>query len=286
MTKKALGKGLDAIISKTLPKVDKNSEGYPDVADKVVELDINKIIPNPNQPRVNFDESEIKELSNSIKSVGLIQPIAVRKVKNDYILIAGERRLRACKAAGQKKIKVIIIDANDEKSLIITLVENIQREDLDPIEEAKAYKYMSNKFNLKQQEIARHVGKDRATISNSIRLLNLPSEIQQALSMGKISTGHAKVILSTNGESQQLAIYKKIIDGGLSVRALEDLVKNKSKNPKGKKRVKDAHIKKMEEKLMSILGTKVEIKHAGKKGKIEIIYYSLDDFERIIELLK
>jgi len=290
MSKKALGKGLSAIISgANTPEQSKYPEietKFPEIQGKIIELDINRILPNPDQPRTYFDEEKIKELADSIKSAGLIQPITVRKDGDDYYLVTGERRLRASMSAGLKKIKSIIIEAGTEDNLTIALIENLQREDLDPIEEAKAYKILSTRFKLKQQDIAEKVGKDRATVANSLRLLNLNDKIQTALSQGKISVGHAKVLLGVP-ESKQFEIFKDIVKNGLSVRDAEKLVDSKkataSDNKKSK--TKDPHIHKMEEKLVSMLGTKVEIKHSGKNGKIEIYYYSIDDFDRIMEVL-
>jgi ParB family transcriptional regulator, chromosome partitioning protein len=293
MSKKVLGKGLGAIIS-SVQASETNSQNNKteiiteDSKDKIIELDIDKILPNPDQPRTHFNEEKIKELSDSIKSTGLIQPITVRKEGDIYFLVAGERRLRASKLAGFEKIKSIILHSNRDDNLTIALIENLQREDLDPIEEAKAYKILINRFKLKQQEIAEKVGKDRATIANSIRLLNLDEKIQLALSEGKISVGHAKVLLGAD-ESKQFKIYSEIINNGLSVREAEKLIESEKSAPaksKSKIKSKDAHIKKMEEKLISILGTKVEIKHFGKSGKIEINYYSIDDFDRIMDILK
>lgn len=290
MAKKALGKGLGAIISNSATPIDDMENAIVEDSGRIQVIDIKKIKPNPDQPRLHFDESEIKGLSESIKSVGLIQPIIIRMVNNDYVVVAGERRLRAAKEAGLEEIKSIIIEADEEKNLTLALIENIQRSDLDPIEEAKAYKVLINRFKLKQQEVAKRVGKERATISNSLRLLNLPDDIQNALSSGKISAGHAKVLLSIPQQEKQIEYYKQIVNAGLSVRGLESLLQEEpdgkfssSKSKEIKK--KDSHIKQMEDKLVSVLGTKVEIKHASGKGKIEISYYSLDDFDRLVEML-
>lgn len=293
MSKKVLGKGLGAIIS-SIQETESNFQenriitDSEDSNDKIIELDINRILPNPEQPRTYFNEEKLGELAESIKASGLIQPITVRKEDDIYYLVAGERRLRASKLAGFEKIKAIILQSERDDNLTLALIENLQREDLDPIEEAKAYKLLITRFKLKQQEIAEKVGKDRATIANSIRLLNLDEKIQQALSEGKISVGHAKVILGAE-ESEQFKIYSEIINNGLSVREAERLItadNPSSEKTKTKIKSKDAHIKKMEEKLISILGTKVEIKHSGKSGKIEINYYSIDDFDRIMDILK
>ncbi len=293
MSKKALGKGLGAIISSTQAQEsefpEENRTGLPQnsIKENVVELEINRIFPNPDQPRTHFDEDKLNELADSIRSTGLIQPINVRKEGDKYFLVTGERRLRASKIAGLTKIRSIITKIDKDDNLTIALIENLQREDLDPIEEAKAYRILTSRFKLKQQEIAEKVGKDRATIANSLRLLNLDERIQPALSEGKISVGHAKVLLGAP-EAKQFSIYKEIISKGLSVREAEKLVDSEKEDSGEKKKVKqkDPHLQKMEEELISILGTKVEIKHFGKNGRIEINYYSIDDFERILELLK
>ncbi len=289
MAKKVLGKGLSAIIS-TSPKPADEIETAVNVhTERIIELETEKIKPNPDQPRTHFINSEIHGLAESIKSVGLIQPIIVRKETKNYFVVAGERRLRACKSLGLRTIRAIVIEADEEKNLTMALIENIQRSALDPIEEAKAYKVLAGRFKLKQAEIAERVGKERATVANSLRLLNLPPDIQKGLSEGKISTGHAKLLLSVSGTSKQKKLYREILDKGHSVRGLEKFIadQEREKNrPEEKKKQKEAHIRKMEERLTSLLGTKVEIRHSDKKGVIEISYYSLDDFERIMELFK
>ncbi len=289
MAKKALGKGLGAIISTSSQPVEDLERGFAENTDRVSELDIRHIMPNPHQPRLHFDESEIQGLAESIKQVGLIQPIIVRQDQNNYYIIAGERRWRACKKAGLQKIKAIIMEAGEEMNLSLALIENLQRTDLDPIEEAKAYKMLSSRFKLKQAEIAERVGKDRASVSNVIRLLNLPEHMQEALSAGSISSGHAKLLLSLSGQRQE-QLFNEVLSEGLSVRALEkkieDFGDNTGEESSSKTQRKDPHIRKMEEMLISLLGTKVEIRHQGSKGRIEIHYYSLDDFDRITGLLK
>lgn len=287
MAKKVLGKGLSAIISSSQTPVEELEKGIARNAEQIVELNVESILPNPDQPRTRFDELDIKGLAASIQAVGLLQPIIVRRAENDFYVIAGERRLRAAKQAGLKKIKSIVIEADEVKNLTLALIENIQRTDLNPIEEAEAYKVLINRFNLRQQDIAAQVGKDRATIANTLRLLQLPAEIQEALVKGEISAGHAKVLLSV-GINRQIELFRQIVKRSLSVRALEQVVKDGEKKQKTskKKQAKDAHIRKMEDELVSVLGTKVEIKHAAGRGKIEISYYSLDDFDRIVELIK
>lgn len=290
MAKKSsgLGKGLGAIITNSAtPAETAEKEIVADPSNAVIDLEVSKISPNPDQPRLHFEEEEIEHLAASIESVGLIQPIIVRKKKSDYFIIAGERRFRAVKSLEKDTIKAIIIEADEEQNLTMALIENVQRQNLDPIEEAKAYKILINRFKLKQSEVAKKVGKERATIANSIRLLTLPENIQTAVSAGTISQGHAKILCSLKGKEQE-HYFAEIMEKGLSVRALERTINDDktdsdelgTASSKGKK---DPHVKQMEDKLVSMLGTKVEIKHSGNKGKIEISYYSLEDFDRILE---
>ncbi len=287
MAKKALGKGLGAIISTSATPVDDMEKVLVEESDRIVHLDTTRVIPNPDQPRLHFDEAAIEELAESIRSAGLLQPIIVRKQDDLYVVVAGERRLRAVKHLSQPTIKSIVIEADEEQNLTMALIENIQRVNLDPIEEAKAFRILINRFKLRQQDIASRVGKDRATVANLLRLLTLPEEIQQAITDGRISMGHAKVILSIPDDTRQMRLFRDTVDRGLSVRGLEKMIADTRTNSAVKasetRREKQAHIRQMEEKLVSILGTKVEIKHSGNKGKIEISYYSLDDFERIVE---
>lgn len=289
--KKALGKGLSAIITtsmtpvETIEKVIEESN-----VGKVIELDVNSILPNPDQPRLIFNETELRGLADSIISVGLIQPIIVRKHESNYFVVAGERRLRASKMAGMGKIKAVIIETTEEENLSMALIENIQRANLDPIEEAKAYRLLIKRFQLKQADVAKRVGKERATVANMLRLLSLQQEIQTALSEKKINIGHAKLLLSVEDENRRLDLFNDVVAYNLSVRDLNKLISDKPGEEKNKgtektPAKKEAQVKKMEEKLKAVLGTKVEIKASGKKGKIEISYYSLDDFDRILELL-
>jgi ParB family transcriptional regulator, chromosome partitioning protein len=286
MAKKVLGKGLSAIITASPTPVEALEKGIAGSAESITELDVDAVLPNPDQPRTVFDEPEIRGLAASIQAVGLLQPIIVRRAENNYYVVAGERRLRAAKFAGLKKIRTIIIEADEVKNLTLALIENIQRTDLNPIEEAEAYKVLINRFSLRQQDIASQVGKERATIANTLRLLQLPAEIQDSLAAGDVSAGHAKVLLSVSGD-RQMELFREIISKSISVRALEQMVQEGGKKQKRdkKKQAKNAHIRKLEDELVSVLGTKVEIRHAGGKGKIEISYYSLDDFDRIADLL-
>lgn len=291
MNKRALGKGLGAIITTSAtskaPAEETERAIINDRGDAVLDLDVSSIEPNPDQPRQHFDDQELENLADSIKAVGLIQPIIVRREKESYYIVAGERRFRAVKLLGLRKIKGILIEADEEHNISLALIENIQRQNLDPVEEAKAYRMLITRFRLKQQDVARRVGKERATIANSLRLLNLPEKVQQSLSTGEISPGHAKILLSINDESEMLRIYKECINVGLSVRALEALVRDSdpmSLLSQDRKKKKDPHIKTLEEKLVAFFGTKVEIRHSSTgKGKIEISYYSVEDFERLME---
>jgi len=296
MTKKALGKGLGAIISTSPASVEEIEKNVVGDKNRIREIEISKIIPNPDQPRTLFDENEISGLAESILAVGLIQPIIVREKDGLFVIVAGERRFRACKLNNMKKIKGIVIEADDEQNFTMALIENIQRENLNAIEEAKAYKLMIHRFKLKQQDVAKRVGKDRTTITNTLRLLNLPDEVQEGIIDKRISAGHAKVLLSLENPDKQLRLFNEIVEKGLSVRSLEAMIDpvkatngGNSKNTEQKAvAAKSPQIKKMEDDLISRLGTKVEIKHSdsGNKGRIEISYYSLDDFERIMEKIK
>lgn len=292
MTKKALGKGLGAIISTSPTPAAEIENIVVEDKNRIRELELNKILPNPDQPRTVFDENEISGLAESIKAVGLIMPIIVRENAGQFIIVAGERRYRACKLNEMKKIKAIVIEADEEQNFTMALIENIQREDLNPIEEARAYKLLIDRFKLKQQDVAKRVGKERTTVTNSLRLLNLPEDVQNGLIDKKITQGHAKVLLSIEDQRKLMNVYNEVVEKGISVRALESMLNGTKETSSGNDNTqravqpKSSQIKKMEEDLISKLGTKVEIKHNGGKGRIEISYYSLDDFERIVEKIK
>jgi ParB family chromosome partitioning protein len=282
----ALGKSLDALFSEmdSLERVSKKEER------EVFEVRLEKIKSSKDQPRLRFNEEKLKELATSIKEKGIIQPIIVKAVEDSYQVIAGERRLRAAKLAGLEKIPVIIKEVSSNEALEIALIENIQREDLNPIEEAKAYQRLIEEFNLTQEELAHRVGKDRSSIANFIRLLKLPLEIQEAIEKNLISMGHARALAGMKSRILQKKLFHKIIKRNLSVRQVEEIikkVKNVSRETK-KEAIKDPFIKEYEKILMESLGTKVIIKENKDKrsGRIEIIYFSLDDIERIIERLR
>lgn len=293
--KKGLGKGLDSLIpdNKSMKSVtsEKTVESKEDAAAKsgVQVMKINEVEPNRDQPRKNFDEDALLELSDSIKQFGVLQPLLVRKRKDYYEIIAGERRWRAAKLAGVKEVPVIEKEYTDQEILEIGLIENIQRENLNPIEEAIAYKRLLEEFNLKQDEVAEKVSKSRTAVTNSMRLLKLSDKVQQMIIDDMISTGHARALLAIDDPELQYTLANKIFDEKLSVRETEKLVKEikNPKKPKEKKPVANSFIyQDLEEKMKSVFGTKVSIASKGKgKGKIEIEYYSDDELEHLFDMM-
>ena len=293
--KKGLGKGLDSLIpdNKSMKSVtsEKTVESKEDAAAKsgVQVMKINEVEPNRDQPRKNFDEDALLELSDSIKQFGVLQPLLVRKRKDYYEIIAGERRWRAAKLAGVKEVPVIEKEYTDQEILEIGLIENIQREKLNPIEEAIAYKRLLEEFNLKQDEVAERVSKSRTAVTNSMRLLKLSDKVQQMIIDDMISTGHARALLAIDDPELQYTLANKIFDEKLSVRETEKLVKEikNPKKPKEKKPVANSFIyQDLEEKMKSVFGTKVSIASKGKgKGKIEIEYYSDDELEHLFDMM-
>ncbi|MEW6096639.1 MAG: ParB/RepB/Spo0J family partition protein [bacterium] len=278
MQRIALGKGLEALLP------DVKIEG-----ENIREVKISEIKSSRYQPRRYFDVEKQKELADSIKEKGIVQPVLVRPYKEGYELIAGERRLQAAKAIGLDRIPAIVKDVVDSEALEIALIENIQRQDLNPMEEAEAYQKLIKEFNLTQENLAKEVGKDRTSIANTLRLLKLPLEIQEQVSSGAISMGHARAILSLESEVQQIEACEKVVKKGLSVRKVEGLVKRMKKGEIVSRETHetsqpDVTIVACEEDLMRILGTKVRIKETVKgKGKIEIEFYSYSDLDRIME---
>ncbi len=292
MAARGLGKGLDALIPSTIEvknekvKVDNSVD---DSSEKLVKITM--VEPNREQPRKNFDEDSLLELAESIKQFGLLQPILVQDRKTYYEIVAGERRWRAAKMAGLKEVPVIIRDLTEQEIVEISLIENIQRENLNPIEEAMAYKRLLTEFNLKQDEVAERVSKSRTAVTNSMRLLKLCDEVQQMIIDDMITTGHARALISIEDKEQQYTIAQKIFDEKLSVRDVEKLVKDLSKPIKEKKKIeKDKSLEiiyqDIEEKLKQSLGTKVAISSKGEGiGKIEIEFYNNDDLEKITDRL-
>lgn len=291
-----LGKGLDSLIpnksnAKTASenKTASNKEESTEKQTGETLLKINEVEPNREQPRKDFDEDSLMELADSIKQFGILQPLLVQKKKDYYEIIAGERRWRAAKIAGLKEVPVIIKNYTDQEIVEISLIENIQRENLNPIEEAMAYKRLLEEFNLKQDEVAERVSKSRTAVTNSMRLLKLSSRVQQMIVDDMISTGHARALLAIDDEEQQYMLANKIFDEKLSVRETEKLVKA-LKNPKKEvKKEKQEHTfvyQNLEEQMKNIIGTKVSVNQkANGKGKIEIEYYSEEELERIYDLI-
>lgn len=292
--KKGLGKGLDSMIPEKVEKYKTEEvKKQEDNVSRETLININEIEPNKGQPRKNFDEDAIHELADSIKQYGVIQPLILQKKDKYYVIVAGERRWRAAKVAGLKKIPAIIKDYSPQEIMEIALIENLQREDLNPIEEAIAFQNLIKEFNLKQDEVAERVAKSRAAVTNSMRLLKLDNRVQQMLIDGMISSGHARTLLSIEEVELQYQAAMKVFDEKLSVRETERLIKNLLMEKEGLKKeaapTKEDSIiyRNLEEKMKKIIGTKVCIKKkANNNGKIEIEYYSTEELERIIELFE
>ena len=293
--KKGLGKGLDSLIpagnsAKTVSKSSEMVSQSSEVSEKGEKMvKINMVEPNRNQPRRNFEEDSLLELADSIKQFGVLQPLIVRKQNDYYEIIAGERRWRAAKLAGIKEIPVIVKDYSQQEIVEIALIENIQRENLNPIEEALAFKRLLTEFNLKQDEVAERVSKSRTAVTNSMRLLKLNEKVQQMIVDDMISTGHARALLAIDDPEQQYQLANKIFDEKLSVRETEKLIKElkNPKKPKPKKVVENAFIyEDIGNKMKQVLGTKVNVTSKGNgKGKIEIEYYSDEELERMFEMI-
>ncbi len=289
---KGLGKGLDAMIPDKVskPTPAKEITATP-IEDQAVLVPINKVEPNKEQPRKHFNEDALLELSESIKQMGVIQPIVVQDRESFYEIIAGERRWRAAKQAGLKKIPVIIKNYSEQEIVEISLIENIQREDLNPIEEAFAYKRLLEEFNLKQDEVAERVSKSRTAVTNSIRLLKLDDRVQQMVIDDLIQTGHARALLGIEDKEKQYSMAQKVFDEKLSVRETEKLVKKAQKEKEEVEKTKmdkqlEIIYQDLEEKMKQILGTKVSINAKDEnKGKIEIEYYNKEDLDRLINMI-
>jgi len=278
MTKKALGKGLSAFIPEEFGILKE---------DRYEEIEIEKISPNPNQPRTVFNEESIEELARSIKETGIIQPILVVPEKEHYKIIVGERRWRAAQKAGLRFVPAIVRNITPEKQLEVSIIENIHREDLNPLEVAQAFNDLAETLGLTQQEIADKVGKDRASVANYIRLLKLPEEIKQFIREEKISMGQARALLALEDDQARIELARLIVKKGLSVRETEKIVqKHKAKGPRIQKSLEDPDLKALEEDLVKHFGTKVVISGNRQKGSIRIFYFSLDDLNRVFEKIK
>lgn len=310
--KRGLGKGLGAFFGEEVvqevakeqtgekkERIDGEEEGSVSAEDKELEKEggeifvkLSMIEPNREQPRKDFREEQLQELADSIRQYGILQPLLVQKKGDLFEIIAGERRWRAAKLAGVKEVPVVIREYGKQQAMEIALIENVQREDLNPIEEAIAYQRLMQEFHLKQEEIAERVSKNRSTITNSMRLLNLVPEVQQMLVEGLISSGHARALLAISDEKQQLQLAEKIVKEHLSVREVEKAVKALGKVPKEKKKEKEDEaleliFKNLEDRMKTVVGTKVNINRKDRsKGKIEIEYYSEAELERIVELIE
>jgi ParB family chromosome partitioning protein len=272
--KSALGKGLGALI--------------PGGAGEVVELELDKISPGREQPRKVFHDESLKELAASIREKGVLQPLLVgRSEDGGFSLIAGERRFRAARLAGLRRVPVIVRQTDPEDSLEVALIENIQREDLGPIDTAEAFRRLMEEHGFTQEALADKVGKERATVANYLRLLKLPEEVKELINDGELGMGHARAVLAARGPEAQTALAGKIVSEGLSVRQAEALAREKppAGGKKARKKKEDPHARDVEERLIASLGTKVRLRHSGKRGKIEIEYYSLEELDRLLEIL-
>lgn len=290
--KTGLGRGLNTLIP-SAPVKDTESEKILKKEEQIkseIMIPILKVEPNPNQPRRQFDEDSLQELADSVKQYGILQPLIVKKHDKFYEIIAGERRWRAAKLAGLKEVPVLIRDYAENEIVEIALIENIQREDLNPIEEALAYKRLMEEFSLKQDQVAAKVSKSRAAITNSLRLLKLDQRVQNLLSEEMITTGHARALLAIEDPDQQYETAMKVFDEKLSVREIEKLVKQMSKKkketPKEENKVQEFLFANIEESLKQALGSKVNIKNRNNKGKIEIEYYSKEELDRLVDMLR
>ncbi|MGI6721274.1 MAG: ParB/RepB/Spo0J family partition protein [Anaerovoracaceae bacterium] len=281
-----LGRGLDALFEGAESIIGDDGNDTDSSSSKVTEINIDEIKPNANQPRKTFDPEKLADLSNSIKEHGVIQPVIVRSIGKGYEIVAGERRWRAARQAGLKEIPCLVRDLSEEQLALFAIIENMQREDLNPVEEAEGLQRMISTFGLTQEQVSKSVGKSRPYITNSIRLLKLEDEVKTLLSEGSISSGHARALLSLD-RKPQIELANKIASDGLSVRATEEIINGTSKKHKTrpKPRPKNPDVLRVEEDLKNVLGTKVNLRHSGKKGKIEIEYYSRDELDRLLEIL-
>jgi len=278
MSKKALGKGLGAFIPDEFSILKD---------ERFAELDLEEIKPNPFQPRTKFDDQTIDELAQSIKETGIVQPVIVAPEDDHYTIIVGERRWRAARRAGLRKIPVLIRNIPVEKQLEISLIENIHREELNALEIARAYQRLIDDIGYAQHELADKVGKDRSSVANYLRLLKLPEEIQNRLNDGEISMGHARAMLALEDAAAQLYCCKQVVDRGLSVRNTESLVNRlKKKAPRTQRSLADPDLHALQEEMLKLLGTKVLVAGSRNKGVLKIFYFSLDDLNRIYERIK
>ncbi len=283
MAKRALGKGIGALIGETEDARLKNAS--------TVEVPIASLKPNPSQPRRSFRDASLAELAESIRRRGVLQPVLVEEAGGGYQIVAGERRVRAAKLAGLDRVPVLVRSFSPDERLEVALIENLQREDLTPIEEAKAYRQLMEARDLTQEQVAAKIGKDRTTITNSLRLLKLPQKVQDAVEKGDLSAGHARALLAVTSSADMELLFERVVARGLSVRETEQAAQalNQGKRGKAKKasgRMRDPNVREVEERLVERFGTKVQIRGGPSKGRIEIAYFSADDLERVLELLQ
>ncbi len=275
MARRGLGRGIDALIP----------VGAGDESEDIQELNPGEIRPNPYQPRQIFDDGKIQELAASMKEHGVIQPLIVRREGGGYQLVAGERRLRAALAAGLEKIPVVVRDMSNREAMEISLVENLQREDLGPLEEAEAYHRLSDEFDLTQEDISRRVGKSRSEVANTLRLLRLEPEVKELINLGKMTGGHGRAIVGL-ARDQQIRIARAIVSKGLSVRSTEEAVAGKGARKEKKETVAVIRVKEAEEVLTALLGSPVAVKKQGGKGTISISFFGSEDLERLVEAIQ
>ncbi len=300
MAKFGLGKGLGALIPESEVEVrlealeGREGEHRPSVPEGLRSVPLGKLVPNPLQPRKTFDETALEELAASIRQHGIIQPVIVEDSGDGtYLIVAGERRYRAAEKAGLRDVPVVVRSFTPEKKLEIALIENVQREDLNPVEEAEAYKVLMEAARLSQEEVAEKVGKSRPAVANSLRLLKLPAEMLEALRSGDLSPGHARAVLAVTSDEDRRALFRRILGEGLSVREAETLAADlnagkrpaPSRKPEPAPKTLDPDLRDLEQKLIGFLGTKVQLKGDGKKGSITIEYFSMDDLERVFDLM-
>ncbi|MCI7147612.1 MAG: ParB/RepB/Spo0J family partition protein [Candidatus Fimisoma sp.] len=292
--KGGLGRGLDALfadvpVKEPASEKNQNEKKSADDRDRIQYIKIHDIMPNANQPRKTFNEEKIGELADSIKEHGIIQPIVVRKREKGYEIVAGERRWRAAIKAELSQVPCLVRELNDEQNMLIAIIENMQREDLNPIEEAEGLRQMSETFGMTQEQISKSLGKSRPYITNSMRLLKLPDYIRDSIAEGQLSAGHGRTLITVTDEKIRRELWQRIVSEGLSVREAEKLSssggKQKKKKPTASKK-KNPDVLRVEAELKEVLGTRVSINKTGSKGKIEIEYYSSEELERLIEMLK
>ncbi len=282
MTHSALGRGLGSLIPQ---KQSITEQVIPEARTQVLDVPVGDVVQNPRQPRQHFSPAELEDLIASIKEHGILQPLIVTRARGKYELIAGERRLRASRTLGLKTVPVIVRDANEQQKLELALIENIQRQDLNALEEALAYKALVDEFNLTQEEVGKRVGKSRSNVANILRLLELPDEMLHALRDGKITKSHARTLLAESNEMKREALFQAMLRGGVTVREAEARVTSVSRKSSSKSSRKDPNLLAHEKRLREILGTKVEIKESSGKGSISIAFYSREELLDLLDRL-